>query len=148
MAWPLRAQAVLLEDLGSIPAHTWQLTAVYNSSLRGSDPFFGFREHQAWLWHTDTHTDKMFLRLFDVYFTHVRILVVYSRIYRGWLQHFNYFISSTVMFVKQQFSSIYLQQFFPPPICVSVCLCMPDQHLMFSTNTVYLNFLRPDFSLT
>ena len=35
MAQPLRALTVLPEDLGSIPAPTWQFTIVCNSSSRG-----------------------------------------------------------------------------------------------------------------
>lgn len=35
MAQRLRALGALLEDLGSIPSTTWQLTIIYNSNSRG-----------------------------------------------------------------------------------------------------------------
>lgn len=36
----LGALAALPEDTGSIPAHTWKLAAMYNSSSKVSDTFF------------------------------------------------------------------------------------------------------------
>lgn len=61
MSQGLRAEAVLPEDLGSIPTPTWQLPTICNSSSRGSDSSSGLHRH-----HTGKiliHNNKSFLKM-------------------------------------------------------------------------------------
>lgn len=53
-----RRLAALIED----PTSTQWLTTVYHSSFRDVVHSYSFSEYQAYMWHTDIHTGKAFIK--------------------------------------------------------------------------------------